>query len=284
MFIPVDGRRISFRQGRAVNAWFWGCSLLVHSLLLFWLSTVEITRVVAREPSAPLLVTLLPAVPPPRALAPAIVPQPTIRRAPPVIAKAQRKPLKKPHAQTKPRTPRPPSGPVARMPKTRPTAPPLPAPTPAPEPAPVLLTESEDSLTFNTTVPASSSRTDSLSSPASVTETPSTTAGGGNENEEHDEAPLPVSQVAEPPTLVSQVLPTYPPQARRWGVEGLVRLEAILTREGYVEEQVKILESVPLLDDAASAAVRQWRFTPARDHRGRRVRVILEVPLQFVLN
>lgn len=92
-----------------------------------------------------------------------------------------------------------------------------------------------------------------------------------------------MSQVAEPPVLVSQVVPTYPPQARRWGVEGLVRLEAILNREGQVEEEIKVLESVPLLDEAATMAVRQWRFIPARDRYGQRVRVILEVPLRFAL-
>jgi protein TonB len=66
-------------------------------------------------------------------------------------------------------------------------------------------------------------------------------------------------------------------------MEGLVRLEAILNREGRIEREIKVLESIPLLDEAASTALRQWRFTPALDSNGRPVRVILEVPFRFAL-
>jgi outer membrane biosynthesis protein TonB len=38
-----------------------------------------------------------------------------------------------------------------------------------------------------------------------------------------------------------------------------------------------------LLDDAAAQALRRWRFRPARDHTNQPVRVILEVPVRFVL-
>jgi protein TonB len=281
--MPAGNTRISSRQERTVNAWSWGCSLLVHGLLLFWLSTVEITRLVAHELPRPLEVTLLPAVLPPRVTTPSLLPRPTISRDPPAIAKAQRQPLKKPHTQTQPRMPRLPSSPVARAPKTQPSPPPSPAPPRTPEPPPPLPAESGNQPALATATAASSDMAHHSAAGGSA-ETPGTTAGGDSEDERRDGAPLPISRVAEPPVLLSRVMPTYPPQARRWGVEGLVRLEAILNREGYVEEPIKILESVPLLDDAASVAVRQWRFTPARDHHGRRVRVILEVPLQFVLN
>ncbi|HKA53845.1 MAG TPA: energy transducer TonB [Candidatus Binatia bacterium] len=84
--------------------------------------------------------------------------------------------------------------------------------------------------------------------------------------------------------LISQTVPRYPERARLLGVAGLVRLEAILSREGRIEQGIKVLESIPLLDEAASDALRQWRFTPARDDSGRPVRVILEVPFRFTLN
>jgi periplasmic protein TonB len=102
--------------------------------------------------------------------------------------------------------------------------------------------------------------------------------GGG-----HESSPIPANQAAGPPVLIAQVAPRYPERARLLGIEGLVRLEAILDREGHVEAGIKILESIPLLDEAASTAVRQWRFRPARDPQGRPIRVILEVPLRFVL-
>jgi protein TonB len=94
---------------------------------------------------------------------------------------------------------------------------------------------------------------------------------------------LPVAQVANPPLLLSRVTPDYPRQARRQGVEGLVLLEAILDLEGRIEEEIKVLQSIPLLDDAAMQALRRWRFRPARDHTNQPVRVILEVPVRFVL-
>jgi periplasmic protein TonB len=96
--------------------------------------------------------------------------------------------------------------------------------------------------------------------------------------------PVPVGQVANPPSLVHRVAPVYPDEARRRDVEGLVVVEAVLDRDGRIEsDSVKIIRSIALLDDAALAAVRQWRFRPARDDQGRSLRVILEVPIRFVL-
>ncbi len=96
-------------------------------------------------------------------------------------------------------------------------------------------------------------------------------------------AALPMSEVAEAPLLISRTVPHYPERARLLGIEGLVRLEAILNREGRIEREIKVLESIPLLDEAASTALKQWHFKPARDDSGRPVRVILEVPFLFTL-
>lgn len=96
--------------------------------------------------------------------------------------------------------------------------------------------------------------------------------------------PVPASGVAHPPALVHRVPPTYPDDARRRDIEGLVVVSAVLDHDGRVEtDSVKIVRSIPLLDQAALGAVRQWRFRPARDQQGRTVRVLLEVPIRFVL-
>lgn len=95
--------------------------------------------------------------------------------------------------------------------------------------------------------------------------------------------PVPAAQVAHPPVLIRKIAPVYPPQARQNDVEGLVLLEAILDREGRVEPTVKVVQSVPLLDAEAIAAVRRWRFRPARNQGGEALRVILEIPIRFVL-
>lgn len=95
--------------------------------------------------------------------------------------------------------------------------------------------------------------------------------------------PFPVTAVAYPPQLVFQVKAEYPARARNLGVEGLVRLKAILDREGRIERDVQVLQSVPLLDEAAISSVQRWRFTPARNNSGQPVRVFLEIPMKFEL-
>lgn len=59
--------------------------------------------------------------------------------------------------------------------------------------------------------------------------------------------------------------PAYPEEARARGLEGCVLLLVAIDAEGRVNS-VRVLESSghALLDDAAVAAVRRWRFEPAR--------------------
>jgi protein TonB len=53
----------------------------------------------------------------------------------------------------------------------------------------------------------------------------------------------------------------YPDFAVSAHVEGVVILEAVVDEEGKVEN-VRVLRSVALLDKAAMAAVKQWRYRP----------------------
>lgn len=94
---------------------------------------------------------------------------------------------------------------------------------------------------------------------------------------------LRVDQVAHPPVLISRVDPDYPEVARLREIEGRVVLEAIVDSEGQIEPEIKVLQSVVLLDKAAIEALQQWRFTPGRNENGRAVRVVLEVPIRFIL-
>lgn len=95
--------------------------------------------------------------------------------------------------------------------------------------------------------------------------------------------PLPLAAVASPPELLDRVTPEYPRRARALEIEGQVVLEVVLDRSGRIEPDVKVIRSVAQLDEAAVAAVRQWRFRPARDRDGRTVRVVMEIPVRFVL-
>lgn len=72
----------------------------------------------------------------------------------------------------------------------------------------------------------------------------------------------------EPPALVQSAQPVYPELAKAAGVEGTVVVLAKIGRDGRVAE-VRIApgRSIPLLDEAALAAVRRFVYTPALSHQ-----------------
>jgi protein TonB len=65
-------------------------------------------------------------------------------------------------------------------------------------------------------------------------------------------------------------------------VQGVVILEAVIGPNGNVTD-VQVLRSVPLLDDAAVEAVRQWVYTPTLLN-GVPVPVIMTVTVNFTMN
>lgn len=96
--------------------------------------------------------------------------------------------------------------------------------------------------------------------------------------------PVSAAEAAAPPVVVSRVMPAYPALARARGVEGQVVLRATVDAEGRIEPAVRVIRSIPLLDEAAIEAFRRWRFRPGRDRQGRPIRVIVEVPVRFELH
>ena len=61
--------------------------------------------------------------------------------------------------------------------------------------------------------------------------------------------------------LINKVDPEYPADARQRGVEGEVLLDVVVDINGTVTE-INVVSGHPLLNDAALAAVRQWKFEP----------------------
>jgi TonB family protein len=61
--------------------------------------------------------------------------------------------------------------------------------------------------------------------------------------------------------LIKRVDPNYPDQARGQKIDGLVQLSAKINKLGDVTE-VKALHGNPLLIDAATQAVKQWKYRP----------------------
>jgi TonB family protein len=84
-----------------------------------------------------------------------------------------------------------------------------------------------------------------------------------------------------PPTKVRHVNPVYPPIAESARVQGVVILETIIGADGKVQD-ARVLRSIPLLDQAALDAVKQWEFTPTLLN-GSPVPIVMTVTVQFTL-
>ena len=61
--------------------------------------------------------------------------------------------------------------------------------------------------------------------------------------------------------LISQPKPVYPPLAKQARIQGTVRLEAVISKTGTIEE-LKVISGHPLLVQSALEAVKQWRYQP----------------------
>lgn len=83
------------------------------------------------------------------------------------------------------------------------------------------------------------------------------------------------------PRKIVDVAPVYPAIAISARKEGVVILEAVIDKQGNVKD-VRVLRSIPLLDEAAIDAVRQWRYTPTLLN-GQPVSVIVTVTVNFTL-
>ncbi len=85
----------------------------------------------------------------------------------------------------------------------------------------------------------------------------------------------------KPPTKIKDVRPVYPPLARSARVSGIVIIEATIGPDGKVID-TKVLRSVPMLDEAALDAVRQWEYRPTLLN-GAPVPVVMTVTINFTL-
>jgi protein TonB len=99
-------------------------------------------------------------------------------------------------------------------------------------------------------------------------------------------APPPVTPIRlhegiREPRKIVDAAPAYPQFAQMSHIEGLVVIEATIDTRGAVQA-ARVLRSVPFLDEAALAAVRQWRYTPALLN-GVPVPVIMTVTVKFTL-
>ncbi len=94
-------------------------------------------------------------------------------------------------------------------------------------------------------------------------------------------APVRVGGHIKTPNKTKDVKPVYPPIAQSARVSGIVIIEATIGADGRVKD-AKVLRSIPLLDQAALDAVKQWQFTPTLLN-GVPVPVIMTVTVNFTL-
>ncbi len=84
------------------------------------------------------------------------------------------------------------------------------------------------------------------------------------------------------PEATLKVAPVYPATALEAKVDGTVIVLALVCVDGTVGD-VRIATSIPMLDGAATAAVRRWRFKPATLN-GRPIAMWVKVPVSFRLH
>ena len=82
--------------------------------------------------------------------------------------------------------------------------------------------------------------------------------------------------------LIHEVQPEYPLLARDARIGGTVRLKAIISRDGKVED-LSLVSGQPLLVAAAMDAVKQWVYKPTYLN-GVPVEVVTEVDVHFQLS
>jgi len=81
--------------------------------------------------------------------------------------------------------------------------------------------------------------------------------------------------------LIFQPKPDYPPLAKMARIQGTVRLEAVISKDGTIQD-LKVMNGHPLLVKAALEAVQRWRYQPTLLN-GEPVEVVTEIDVNFTL-
>ena len=116
------------------------------------------------------------------------------------------------------------------------------------------------------------------------------TVGGTGEGEakpappppDPSEGPLRVGGDVKAPVAINRAKPDYTDAARKAHITGVVIVEAIVNKQGQVE-QAKVLKGLPMgLSEQAIEAVKKWRFHPGTLN-GEPVEVIFNLTVNFTL-
>ena len=81
--------------------------------------------------------------------------------------------------------------------------------------------------------------------------------------------------------LIHQVKPTYPPLAKQARIQGAVVLQAVIGKDGTIQN-LRVVSGHPMLTPAAIDAVKQWRYKPYFLN-GEPVEVETQITVNFTL-
>jgi len=101
-----------------------------------------------------------------------------------------------------------------------------------------------------------------------------------------EDQPAPASRIriggaVQQAKLISQPHPIYPPDAKEARISGVVKLSAIIGKDGTVQK-VELISGHPLLAAAAMEAVQQWRYQTTLLN-GQPVEVVTQIDVNFTL-
>jgi len=94
-------------------------------------------------------------------------------------------------------------------------------------------------------------------------------------------APVQITAAVTRPVPIKSPKPQHSAEAMRARIEGTVTLEVLVDERGLVAD-ARVLKSIPLLDQSALEAARQWEFKPAMLN-GEPVPVLIQLELNFTL-
>ena len=159
------------------------------------------------------------------------------------------------------------------MPTLNELAPPL--PVPAPSPAPVAAPESSASVT-DTAIPVQTKSDNAGAVTGDASEADASTAAAV------PSAPEPA--LRQSPRPAARIKLNYPRQARLQGIEGRVTVRCYVSAQGKVET-CRILSASPqgIFEEAAIQALKNTRFHPAVNDKGKKCPASVTVPISFKL-
>lgn len=89
------------------------------------------------------------------------------------------------------------------------------------------------------------------------------------------------SPVVVPARPLVRLPPDYPAALREQGIEGRVVASVAVSASGQVEAVTIRSATDPLFEQAVRAALKRWRFEPARSQSGQAVPSRVQIPFRF---